>query len=85
MNTLKSDIFGQMARNTNLLPEDMATAILAGDTPPTEGIVMALLIAAMDAYAVAVGHPQGSKNERRIARMALAVAFLSAMAIMGEA
>src|ERR1035441_10988195 len=73
------NILGQMARNTDLLPEDMAAAILAGDPPPVENIVVALIIGCMDAHAVIVGDPESSWNEKRFARMALAVAFLSAM------
>ena len=84
MKTLKSVIFGQMALNTGLLPEDMAEAILAGDTPPTEGIVVALLIAAMDAYAVTINDPQSRWIDRRAARMALAVTFLAAMAVVDD-
>ena len=84
MNTLKSDIFGQMA-HSSLLPDEMAAAILAGRTPPIEDMVLHLAIGALDAHAVVLGDPQSTWNEKRLARMALAVAFLSAMAIMGEA
>src|ERR1017187_9314050 len=78
-------ILDQLARNTKLLPDDLATAILAGDMPPVEEIVMALVIGAMDAQAVVVGSAESSWNEKQLARMALAVAFLSAMAVLGEA
>jgi hypothetical protein len=81
---MKNDIYAQLAHST-LLPDDMAAAILAGHTPPIEDVVLHLVIGALDAHAVVLGDPQSSKNERRIARMVLAVAFLSAMAIMGEA
>jgi hypothetical protein len=76
-------ILDQLARSGLLLPDDSA-AILAGNTPPVEEIVMALVIGAMDAHAVIVGDPESSWNEKRLARMALAVAFLSAMAVVGE-
>ena len=76
-------ILDQLAR-TGLLPDDLATAILAGDTPPLEDIVMALVIGCMDAHAVLTGDPQSTWNERRLARMALAGAFLSAMALLGR-
>jgi hypothetical protein len=72
-------ILDQLARSGLLLPDDSA-AILAGNTPPVEEIVMALVIGAMDAHAVIVGDPKSSWNEKRLARMALAVAFLSALA-----
>ena len=79
-----NNVIDQLARNTGLLPDDLATAILAGNTPPIEEIVMALVIGAMDAHAVIVGDPESSRNEKRQARMALAVAFLSAMATLGQ-
>ena len=77
-----NNILDQLAYNTGLLPDDLATAILAGDMPPVEEIVMALVIGAMDAYFVL--DRDTSLNERCIARMALAVAFLSAMALVGD-
>ena len=79
-----NNILDQLAYNTGLLPDDLATAILAGDMPPVEEIVMALVIGAMDAQAVVVGSAESSWNEKRLARMALAVAFLAAMAIKGQ-
>jgi hypothetical protein len=74
----------QLAHST-LLPDDLAKPILAGDTPPVENIVKAVVIGAMDAHAVVVGDPQSSWDAKREARMALAVAFLAAMAVLGEA
>ena len=79
-----NNILDQLARNTGLLPDELATAILAGDVPPVEEVAMALVIGAMDAQAVVVGSAESSWNEKRLARMALAVAFLSAMAIVGQ-
>jgi hypothetical protein len=81
---MNQEILGQLARNTGLLPKEMAATVLAGNTPPLEEIVTALVIGAMDAHAVIVGDPESSWNEKRLARMALAVAFLSAMAVVGE-
>jgi hypothetical protein len=78
------NILGQMARNTDLLPEDMAAAILAGNMPLLEELVMALVIGCMDAHAVIVGDPKSSWNDKRLARMALAVAFLAAIAILDQ-
>ena len=80
-----NNILDQLARNTGLLPDELATAILAGDMPPVEEIAMALVIGAMDAHAVTVGDPQSTWSEKRLTRMALAVAFLAAMAILGGA
>ena len=80
-----NNILVQAARNSTLLPEDLSAAILAGNTPPVEEIVMALVIGAMDAEALVRGDPKSDWNERSIARQCLAVAFLSAMAVVGEA
>jgi hypothetical protein len=79
---MKNDTYSQLARNTGLLPDDMAAAILEGNTPSTEEIVRAVTIACTDAYNVVVGDPQSTWNEKRLARMALAVAFLAAMAVL---
>jgi hypothetical protein len=76
-------ILDQLAR-TGILLDDLAKPILAGDTPPLEEIVMALVIGAMDADAVTVGDPQSTWNEKRLARMTLAGAFLAAMAVVGK-
>ena len=84
MRTLKNEIYGQLARNTGLLPDDMAAAILAGNTPAIKEILIALLIGAMDAHAVTIGDPQSTWNDRRIARLMLAVAFLSALAVVKD-
>ena len=75
-------ILRQMARNTNLLTKDLSAEILAGNMPPIEEIVMAVLIAGMDAYKVIVGSQESSWNEKRQARLALAGEFLSAMAVV---
>jgi hypothetical protein len=78
------NLLDQLARNTGLLPDNLSATILAGNTPPGEDIVMALVITTMDAHAVVVGDPQSSWNEKRLARMALAVAFLATMATLGQ-
>jgi len=81
---IKSEIYGQLAR-TKLLPDDLAAAILGGNVPPIETLVLHLLIGALDAHSVMIGDAHSSTNERRIARLVLAVAFLSALATVGEA
>ena len=81
---MKSDIYAQLARNTGLLPDDMAATILRGNTPPTEEIVMALVIGALDACAVTIDDPQSTWVDRRAARMGLAATFLAAMAVVGD-
>jgi hypothetical protein len=81
---MKNDIYAQLAHST-LLPDDMAAAILAGHTPPIEDVVLHLVIGALDAHAVVLGDPQSTWNEKRLARMALTVAFLGAMAALGDA
>lgn len=77
------NIVKQCALNTNLLPEDMASAIRAGNMPPIEEIVMALVIGAIDAHAVTVADPKATWIEKRAARMALASVCLAAMALTG--
>ena len=81
---MKNDIYAQLAHST-LLPDDMAAAILAGHTPPIEDVVLHLVIGALDAHAVVLGGPHSTWNEKRLARMALAVAFLGAMAALNDA
>lgn len=76
-----TEILGQLARSGLLLP-DVSAAILAENTPALEEIVLALVITTLDAHAVTIGDPQSTWNEKRQARMALATAFLSAMAIL---
>jgi hypothetical protein len=83
MKTPKSDIYSQVAR-TGLLPDDLATAILADQAPPIEEIVLQLVITSWDAYAVVLGATESSKTERCIAHLVLAAAFLSAMAVVGD-
>ena len=80
---MKNEIYSQLA-HSSLLPDDMAAAILAGNTPPIEDVVLHLVIGALDAHAVVLGDPRSSWNEKRLARMALAVAFLGAMAVAGD-
>ena len=76
-------ILDQLAR-TGLLPDDLSKPLLAGNTPPLEDIVMALVIGEMDAHAVVVGDPKSTWNEKRLARMALGVAFMAAMVAVGQ-
>jgi hypothetical protein len=47
-------------------------------------VVLHLVIGALDAHAVVLAHRHSTWNEKRLARMALAVAFLGAMATMGK-
>lgn len=77
---MPNTIVNQLARST-LLPGEMAAAILAGNAPPLEEVVNALLVGAMDTEAVIRADTRSSWNEKRIARQALTVAFLSALAV----
>ena len=56
---MKNNIYAQLA-HSSLLPDDMAAAILAGNMPLLEELVMALVIGCMDAHAVIVGDPESS-------------------------
>ncbi len=75
-----NDILDQLARNTILLPPSMSAAILAGDPPSLEEIVNTLLVGIMDCESMTAGDPNASLRERRFAKQALAIAFLSALA-----
>ena len=76
------NLLEQLVRNSTLLPRDVSDAILTGQTPPIEEIVMALVIGALDAHACTLNDVSSSWNQKRQARMALACAFLSAMAVL---
>ena len=77
------NLLKQLALNSTLLPEDLAAAILTGNMPPTEEIVMALVVGGIDALAVTMNDPKLSWSEKRLARIALAAVFLAAMALVG--
>ena len=83
MNTLKNEIYGQLAR-TNLLPESQSSELLAGNVPPIEDIVMPLLIGAMDCEAMIGCDSKSTWNERRLARQCLILAFLLAIVAAKE-
>jgi hypothetical protein len=80
---VKNEIYGQLAR-TNLLPDDVAAPILAGNVPPLEGILMPLLIGAMDCEAMIGCDSKSTWNERRLARQCLILAFLLAIVAAKE-
>jgi hypothetical protein len=80
---MKTNILDQLARSGLLLP-DVGAAVLAGDPPPLEEIALHLVIAASDGYAVVLGAAESSKQERCLAHMVLAAAFLSALAVLGK-
>jgi hypothetical protein len=71
-------VLDQLARST-LLPDEMSAAILAGNVPPKEDIVQQVLTGVMDAEAVVRADDKSTWNERRIARLCLGIAFLSAV------
>jgi hypothetical protein len=76
---MKTDqIYDQLAR-TGLLPEGLSAAILAGDTPPLEDIVLNMLICSMDCHAMTECDVKSTWTERRIARQCLVIAFLTAI------
>lgn len=77
--TNTSFILDQMARNTTLLPQEMSSAILSGDTPPLEDIVDALVVGAIDCDAMTQSDPTSDWNVKRMARACLIIAFLSAL------
>jgi hypothetical protein len=72
-----------LARST-LLPEDVAAAIVSGNVPPLEEIVVSLCISTLDAEVTVRNDPKSSWNEKRIARACLTIAFLGAIACTRE-
>jgi hypothetical protein len=80
---MKNEVYGQLAR-TNLLSQSQASEILAGNPPPLEDIIMALLIGAMDCEKMIGCDPKSTWNERRITRQCLILAFLLAIGAAKE-
>jgi hypothetical protein len=78
MSTLKSDIYGQLAR-TNLLSQSQSSEILDGNVCVLEDIIMPLLVGAMDCEAMTACDPKSTWAERRMARLGLILAFLLAL------
>jgi hypothetical protein len=72
-------ILNQLA-HSGLLPESLSAAILAGDVPPIDEIVTALVIGAMDCEAMARTGRLMDWAERRLARQLLTIVFLAAIA-----
>jgi hypothetical protein len=72
-------ILQQLADST-LLSDDMSEAILDGNAPAVEDVVMALIVGSRDCAAMTENDPAATCTERRIARQALSIAFLSAIA-----
>ncbi|HYW38068.1 MAG TPA: hypothetical protein VE957_08140 [Terriglobales bacterium] len=81
---MRNWVYQQLARNTTLLPAEQSSAILAGNVPPLEGIVVPLLIGAMDCEAMIGCDPKSTWNEKRLARQCLIVALLLAIAVAKE-
>jgi len=77
-------ILDQLARSGLLWDDRMVAAIFAGNPPPIEDIVLAVVLGVMDAEIMVRNDATSTWNERRIARQCLAVAFLSAIASANE-
>ena len=80
---MNEEILDQLAR-TQLLPDDLSKAILEGNTPPLETIVMALVITTMDCHACTSIDLKSSLIDKRSATVGLAIAFLTAMALTSQ-
>ena len=76
---MNGHILWELALNTRLLPESLSDAILTGVVPSKSDVIHHLIVTAVDAEAVVAGDPESTWNERRLARQALAVAFLVAL------
>lgn len=70
--------------HTSLLPSEMSAAINSGTPPPLEELLDTLLIAALDCEAMTASDPTSTWTEKRTARQALIVAFLSALVMAHE-
>jgi len=75
-------ILDQLARSGLLYDDAMVTAIFAGDPPPMEDIVLALVIGSLDCEATVRGDATSTLNHRRIARACLIISFLGAIACL---
>lgn len=75
-------ILDQIARSGLLFDDAMVAAIFAGNVPPLEEIVLALVIGALDAEATVRSDATSTWNHRRIARGCLISSFLSAIACL---
>ena len=78
------NILDQLARNSRLLPDDMAAAILEGKTPPIEEVALQIVFTALDGHAVATSDPTITRTERCFAHLLLANAFLAALAVANQ-
>jgi hypothetical protein len=77
------DILIQLA-HTPLLSSAMASAILDGEKPALNEVVLALVISSMDCAAMTINDPDSTLFDRRLARQMLASAFLSALACVTD-
>ena len=78
---MNPQVLGELALNTTLLPESLRDGILTGVVPSQSEVVRHLVITAVDAETMVANDPKSTWNERRLARQALAVAFLAALAL----
>ena len=77
-------ILDQLARSGLLFDDEMIAAILSGNSPSMEDVILDVILGVMDCEAVVKGDPKSTWNEKRIARQCLAIAFLSAIACLRE-
>lgn len=78
MKSLLDNVLDQLARST-MLPSSMSAAILAGEQPLIEDIVMTLIYSAQDCEAMTRHDEKASWIDKRIARSVLIIAFLGAI------
>jgi hypothetical protein len=75
---MNKNILDQLAR-TRLLSPVVSEAILNGNPPALEEVVMSLLIGTMDAEAMTRCDQESTWTEKRTARQGLIIAFLLAL------
>jgi hypothetical protein len=76
---MRNEVLRQLALNTTLIPDEIRTAIKAGNEPPMNDVVMALLIHALDCQAVIDGGLKVAMTEKLLARQSLVIAFMLAL------
>jgi hypothetical protein len=77
-------ILDQLARSGLLVDDDMVAAILDGNPPPLEEIILELVIDGLDCNALVEADATSTWNHKRIARACLIVSFLGAIACLKD-
>jgi hypothetical protein len=77
---MTKDILIQLG-HSKLLPPETSALLRAGNPPALSELVLALVIAVLDAHFITTGDPKSSWTERRLSHQNLANAFLLALLV----